>query len=176
MKVLKYILYAVLTLVAIYFLVGLFVNKNYTVERSVTINKPKQEVFEFLKYLKNQNQFSTWAKKDPNMKRDFKGTDAMPGATASWDGNSDVGKGEQEIKGIVDGEKIDYELRFEKPMKDVAQATITTVADGENSTKVTWSFHGENAYPKTTMNLFMGWILGGELQKGLANLKELLEK
>ena len=32
------------------------------------IEKPNNEVFQYVKFLKNQDNFSTWAQKDPNMK------------------------------------------------------------------------------------------------------------
>lgn len=176
MKVLKYLLLIVASLVALFFIAGLMVSKHYSCVRSVTINKPNQEVFDYVKYLQNQDNYSKWAKMDPAMKKSFTGTDAMPGATASWEGNKDVGKGEQEIKSITEGSRIDYELRFEKPMKSVAQSFMTTEAVGETSTKVSWGITGESPYPWNVMNLFMDKMLGGDLETGLNNLKTLLEK
>jgi len=90
----------------------------------------------------------------------------------------DVGKGEQEIKKIADGKRIDYELRFIKPFAATNYADIVFTALSETQTKVSWGFAGEMKYP---MNLFlllrdMDSLLGKDLQEGLANLKELLEK
>ena len=73
----------------------------YAVEREITINKSKEEVFAYLKLLKNQNEWGPWYKKDPTMKQEFRGTDGQPGFVSSWKGNSETGEGEQEIKKIT---------------------------------------------------------------------------
>jgi hypothetical protein len=48
MKVLKKLLVGLVALVALVLIIALFVKKDYAVEREVTINKPKAEVFEYL--------------------------------------------------------------------------------------------------------------------------------
>ena len=53
MKILKTVLLVITVLVAIPLVVALFVKRDYGVERQVEINKPRQEVFEYVKYLKN---------------------------------------------------------------------------------------------------------------------------
>src|SRR5690349_4391013 len=100
MRILKNILVILVVLVVVLLVTALFVKKDYTIEREVTINKPKTEVFDYIKYLKNQNEYSKWARLDPNMKKEFRGTDATVGFVSAWEGNKDVGKGEQEIKSI----------------------------------------------------------------------------
>ncbi|WP_254500404.1 hypothetical protein, partial [Salmonella enterica] len=72
-------------------------------EREITINKSRQEVYDYIKYLKNQNNFSKWAKMDPAMKTEFRGTDGTVGFVSAWESaKKDVGKGEQEIKNLTD--------------------------------------------------------------------------
>ena len=85
---------------------ALFINGEYAVERETTINQPKAMVFEYVKYLKNQDNFSVWAKMDPAMKKGFEGTDGMVGCFSTCDSDIDsVGKGEQEITKITEGER-----------------------------------------------------------------------
>src|SRR5437762_3528211 len=110
MKILKIIGIAVVALIALVLIVAAIAPKDFGVQRSVTVNKPKSEVFGYVKYLKNQDSYSVWAQRDPNMKKEFRGEDGTVGFVSTWDGNREVGKGEQEIKGITEGEKIDYEL------------------------------------------------------------------
>lgn len=70
-----------------------------------------------MKLLKNQDNFRVWFSKDPAIKKTFSGTDGTVGAVAGWDSkNQNVGVGEQEIKKIVKGERIDSELRFKVPI------------------------------------------------------------
>src|SRR6478752_388083 len=119
MKILKKIALILLIILAIPLVIALFVKNEYDVERAVTINKPKEEVFNYVKYLKNQDNYSKWVMIDPNMKKDFKGTDGTAGFIYAWDGNSKAGKGEQEIKNIKEGERVDVEVRFIKPFAGV---------------------------------------------------------
>ncbi len=178
MKILKKILITLAIIIAIPLVIALFTKKEYTVEKEITINKPKAEVFEFVKQIKNQDQYSKWNMTDPNMKKDYKGTDGSIGFIYSWDsGNENVGKGEQEIIGIKEGEKIDMEIRFIKPFEGKANAALTTEATGEHKTKVKWSFNSKMPYPMNIMLVFMNMdeILGKDLETGLSNLKGVLE-
>lgn len=176
MKILKRVLLVIAIIIAIPLIIGLFVSRDYKVERAITINKPKQQVFDYIKYLKNQDSFSKWAQMDPNMKKEYRGTDGRVGAVSYWnseDGN--VGEGEQEIKTIKDGERIDYELRFKRPIESTAPAYMITEDAGQN-TVVRWGFEGNSPYPMNIMNLFMEGMLGKDLETGLANLKKQMEK
>jgi hypothetical protein len=152
---------------------------DYRVERSVTINKPKAEVFNYVKFLKNQNDWGPWYKKDPNMTLGSRGTDGSVGYVATWDSKSDeVGAGEQEIKRIVDGERLDSELRFIRPFESKSDAYITTEAAGENQTTVKWGFSGSMPRPLNLMMAMMDMdkAVGKDFEEGLNNLKTILEK
>ena len=179
MKILKRILLAVLAIIGLALITALFVKKEMHAEREVVINKPKSEVYNYVKYLKNQNDYSKWGSMDPAMKKDFKGTDGTVGFVSAWESEKDdVGEGEQEIKGIKEGERIDYEIRFKEPMESTAAAYMTTEAVSENQTKVKWGFDSKMAYPFNIVRLFMDIdkMIGDDFQTGLNNLKAQLEK
>lgn len=179
MKIIKRILFALLATIALALVVALFMPKEYSVEREVTINQPKDSVFNYVKYLKNQDNFSVWAKKDPYMKKTFTGVDGTVGAISAWESNDkNVGVGEQEIKKITEGEHIDFELRFKIPFEATDNAYMSTEAISTTETKVKWGFNGSMAYPMNLMLPFMGMdaMLGKDLQTGLDNLKVILEK
>lgn len=179
MKIVKWILIVVVVFIAIPLIIALFLKKDYTVEKQVTINKSKQVVFDYIRYLKNQDNFSKWAKMDPQMKKDYRGTDATVGFVSAWSSDKkDVGQGEQEIKDIKEGERIDYEIRFIKPFTATSQAYITTESVAPEQTKVKWTFNGHMPYPMNIMLLCMNMdeMVGNDLQIGLDNLKAILEK
>lgn len=179
MKALKIILIVIGILIAIPLIAALFIEKDYAVSREITINQPKQVVFDYVKYLKNQDSFSKWANMDPDMTKTYSGTDGTVGFKSAWDSNNkDVGKGEQEIMKITEGERIDFELRFVKPYESTEQAFMTTESISENQTKVTWGFSGKMEYPMNIMMLFMDFdkMLGDDFDTGLKNLKNELEK
>lgn len=179
MRILKKISLAVATLAALVLLIALFTKKDYGVEREITINKPRQEVFDYVKFLKNQDGFSKWGTMDPLMKKEYRGTDGTVGFVSAWDSEkSDVGAGEQEIKKITEGERIDYKLHFIRPFEGLADAYMITEPMQETTTKVKWGFHSSMAYPANIMLLFMDMdkMVGDDLQTGLQNLKTVMEK
>ena len=146
--------------------------------REVTINKPVDSVFKYVKYLKNQNEFSVWANIDPNMKSTFTGTDGAVGAISAWESKvKEVGIGEQEITKINEGKRLDFELRFKEPMNDTAMGFMSTEMVSENQTKVKWGINGIIPYPINLMLPFMKMdqMIGNDLQKGLENLKAKME-
>lgn len=179
MKILKKILIGIVILIVLVLITALFVNKEYSVEREQTINKPKQEVFDYIKLLKNHGSFNVWSMMDPEMKTEYTGTDGTVGFKSAWDSkNENVGKGEQTISKITDGERVDFDLHFIKPFEGIAKAYMTTTAVAENQTTVKWAFESKMPYPMNIMLLFMNMdtMLGADLEKGLLNLKNNLEK
>lgn len=165
-------------LVVLFLLVALFVKSEYTIGRTIIINKSRQEVFNYIKYLKNQDHFNKWVMMDPNLKKEFKGVDGTEGFIYAWEGNKRAGKGEQEIKRIAEGERMEVELRFVKPFEAVAQAPFTTESLDGNKTKLSWGMSSRMKYPMNIMLLFMDMdkLLGKDLELSLSNLKGILEK
>lgn len=179
MKILKKILIALAGIITLALIVAVFVPKEYTVERSISINKPNQEVFNYIKYLKNQDNYSKWAQMDSNMKKTYTGIDGAVGFISAWESdNKDVGKGEQEILKITEGQRLEVKLRFKKPYEAENDAYLTTQALSSTETKVSWGFKGAFPYPMNLMGLVINMekLVGGDLEIGLNNLKKLLEK
>lgn len=175
---LKKLVLIVLTIIAIPLIVAVFTENSYEVERSVIINKPKEEVFNYIKYLKNQSFYSKWAQMDPNMLKTYRGIDGQVGFVSAWSSEKeDVGAGEQEIIAIDEGCRIDFELRFLKPFKSTDPAFMVTEAVDDNTTKVVWGFSGHMDYPMNLMLLFIDFeqVIGDDLQIGLNNLKAILD-
>lgn len=104
------ILLVVAGITALLLIVALFMKKKHYVRREIVINAPRQKVFDFLKLLKNQDQFNKWAKADKDRKEETKGTDGTVGFIYSWSGNKSAGQGEKEIINIVEGQKIETEF------------------------------------------------------------------
>jgi hypothetical protein len=183
MKTIKKIVFVLACIIALLLIIALFTKKEYAIERAITINKSKQEVFNYIKHLKNQDYYSAWVMMDPNMKKEFKGTDGTAGFVYAWDGNKKAGKGEQEIKGITEGERIEMEVRFIKPFEGKADTYMTTASiagrDGHaDQTNVKWAFASKMKYPMNLLLLFMNMdkILGKDMETSLTRLKNTLEK
>lgn len=93
--------------------------------------------------------------KDPDMKKEFGGTDGTVGFVYTWDGNKKAGAGEQEIKSIINNERIDIEVRFVRPFASVSSGPFVTQALSAEQTKLTWGFSSALKYPMNAMLLFM---------------------
>lgn len=171
MKTLKKIFIILLIIIAIPLIVALFVPKEFKSERTIVINKPKNEVFEYVRYVKNQDNYGVWQLSDPDMKKEYKGTDGTPGFVYRWESES-MGNGTQTITNIAEGTRIDSELDF--GFGTPAKAYIITKEKGEGTTEVTWGITGRTPYPFNIMSLF--YDMGDDFRKGLENLKKELEK
>ena len=172
------VLYIILGLIVLVFVLSMIAPKTYNVSRSIEIARPKQEVFDYLRSLEKMDEWSPWAKKDPNMVKTFTGIDGEPGCVSHWVGNKEVGEGEQEIKKVVNGERIDSELRFLKPFKSTSDCYLITDGVGSENTKVTWGFSGNNKFPMSIMTLFksMDSMVGKDFEEGMRSLKANLER
>lgn len=176
MKTIKKIGLGIITIIVLLLIVALFIPNDYTVSVSTLINKPKAEVFDYVKNIKNQEKYSVWVMQDPNIKMDYTGEDGTVGFKASWNSKDDnVGEGSQQIKAISDG-RIDVDLHFERPMKGDDKAATIVEKVSENQTKVTNEFYGHAAYPMNLMSIIGKKFITDAQIQNLANLKKILEE
>ncbi|PIB23641.1 polyketide cyclase [Maribacter sp. 4U21] len=171
------VIYILLGIVVLVVFLALIAPKTYNVSRTIEIDSPKANVFPYLKFLNKQSEWSPWAKKDPDMERKLTGTDGEVGAISCWNGNKDVGEGEQEITKIVDGERVEGRLRFFKPWKSESNCYMDLEETASGKSKVTWGFSGKNKFPFSIMMLFMSMdkMVGKDFEEGLESLKTQLE-
>lgn len=170
------ILIIIAAIVLLPFVLALFVKKGYNVQRNITINRPVNEVFNYVKHIKNQDHYSKWNMTDPNMTRNFTGEDGTVGFIYAWDStHKNAGAGAQEIVRIVENDRIGTEIRFERPFRNVGHAYMITEPASDGLTRVTWGMIGKNKYPMNLMNLIIGGLLGKDMETSLNNLKRILE-
>ncbi|MGZ3756008.1 MAG: SRPBCC family protein [Mucilaginibacter sp.] len=178
MHIIIIVLIAFVAFIVFLAIAALFIKKDYFIEREVAINKPNNTVFGYIKLAKNQQNYSKWWMMDPNKKMTYTGVDGTIGFVAGWDSNNkQVGKGEQEIKELVDGEKIGYEVRFIRPFEGTSYCYLLTKAINETQTCVKWGFVGKNKYPFNLVFSLIGLekALGADIQESLDNLKKTVE-
>lgn len=168
------VLLIIVIIILLPFVIALFVSKEYAVKGEIIINKPKHEVFDYLKIVENQEAYNKWVKTDPDIKKTLSGTDGTIGFIYAWDGKR-AGAGEQEITGLTDGERITSEIRFTRPFKAVAHTYMDTEAVSEHSTKVVWGMIGRSNYPVNLMTALMKGALAKDLNTSLRDLKFILE-
>jgi len=149
----------------------------YRVTRSITIAAPPATVFPHVNELKKWEPWSPWMKLDPNAKSTFEGPAAGQGAAMSWAGNNQVGEGKMTITESKPNERVQFHLEFYKPMAGTSEAEFTFKPES-NQTVVTWSMNGKNNFIGKAMCMFMNMdkMVGGQFEKGLADLKARAEK
>src|SRR5262245_45399381 len=150
---------------------------DFRVSRSATIPAPADLVFAQVNDLHKFQDWSPWAKIDPNCKLTFEGPPAGVGASFAWAGNKDVGEGRMTIIESKPGELVKFRLEFLKPFEATNTAQFDFKPAG-NQTDVTWSMFGQNNFMMKAFSMFMDCdkMVGPDFEKGLANLKSVVTK
>lgn len=173
------ILLILVSLFIIIAIVALFVKKEYTVKREISISRPVGGVYEYVRYHENQLKFNYWLTVDPDTKTQIiKNEDGHPGSTLVFESaNKKVGKGEWENTNFVENERIDFELRFTAPYAFTATGQLSFLAEGEQKTAVVWELHSGMKWPMNIMLLFMDMdkVIGHDIETTLSNIKRNLE-
>jgi uncharacterized protein YndB with AHSA1/START domain len=176
MHIVVAILLALAGIVVLLLIIALLMKREHFVKREIIINATRQKVFDYLKLLKNQDKFNKWAMADPDRRQEFNGTDGTVGFTISWNGDKSVGEGQKEIMKIIEGERIDIQIRFIRPMKTTADVIMETTTISDNQTKVSFSNAGTLKYPLNILIPIVEKKFPKEIDTNLANLKNILEK
>ena len=176
MTILITILLVIAGIIALLLIVALFTKKDYNISSEITIHAPLQKVFDYLKQLKNWDNFNERAVADPSKKNEFKGTDGTVGFIYAWNGNRKVGEGEKEIMAIVEGKKIETEIRFVRPFTAIGYTNMVTESVSSNQTKVTMSNASTIKYPFNILLLMVEKGIAKDMDTSLSVLKDILEK
>jgi len=175
MKFLKRLLILLLGLAVIFVIVGFFLPKQVNVERSISIDAPPHVVYGLVDNFERFNEWSPWAKMDPDTKYTYSGPESGVGAKLSWESdNPNVGSGYQEIIEAIPDELVKNHLDFGENGKGNAAFLLKPEGEG---THVTWAFEtdfGQNLIGRY-FGLFMDKMLGPHYEEGLASLKKLAE-
>lgn len=150
----------------------------YHIERSLTISAPPEKIYPLLEDFHRFGEWSPWEKLDPGMKRNFAGPGKGEGAVYSWQGNDQVGEGMMTIVSTVPNQQVNVKLEFIKPFASVCQTVWALKPEGDKTT-ITWSMDGENkgvVEKAMAVVMDMDKMVGGDFEKGLANLKAISEK
>jgi len=176
MTVLKRVIIGLATLIALVVVIGFLLPRQVHVERSIVINAPQAQLFDALNGFKRFNEFSPWAALDPNTQYSYAGPESGVGAQMSWlSTDSKVGSGTNEI---IESKKPDL-IRTRLTFGDQPPAEASfRFEPAEAGTRVTWGFScdlGSNPLARYFGLMFDKWI-GGDYEKGLARLKQVMEQ
>ncbi len=149
----------------------------FTVQRTATINAPAAKIYPLIADFHNWSAWSPWEHLDPNMQKIYGGPPSGTGATYAWEGNSKAGKGAMEITSASVPSQVTIKLDFLKPFK-TSNNTVFTLEPQGDATTVTWVMTGPSPFLSKLMQVFttMDKMIGGDFDRGLANLKAVAEK
>jgi uncharacterized protein YndB with AHSA1/START domain len=176
MNILIAILLVVIGIIALLLIIALFMKREHYVKREIVINAPRQKVFDYLRLLKNQEEFNKWAMADPDRNREYKGTDGTVGYIIAWNGDKSVGEGEKEIMNIIEGKRIETQIRFVRPMATTANVIMETESLSDSQTKVSLTNTGTLKYPMNIMIPIAEKKFPKDMDTSLSTLKGILEK
>ncbi len=148
----------------------------YHVERSTTIVATPDKISPLVADFHNWDQWSPWAKLDPNMRVSYSGAPAGQGAIYEWQGNSKVGKGRMEIL-AAEPTLTSIKLDFLSPFESHNRTNFILEPQG-TTTRVTWAMDGPNTFASKLMSVFvsMDKMIGKDFDSGLSQLKSAAEK
>lgn len=159
-------------------LAALLTRKEFSIEREVLIRRPRHEVFDYVRFVRNHENFSKWLMADPGRQRKLSGRDGLPGFTYRWEsGGGLAGRGEQRLLHVRDGESIHWELRLSGPFPAPVLLSLCTARVSESETLVRWSLDGGRSFTQRLAEVLMNLkgALAGDLEASLAALKNMLE-
>ena len=144
-KILYYLLGLLILLVLIYVGLCAIGTKNFDTERSLTIDAPKNMLFNMVDDYKTWENWSPWYDKDPDMKVEYGATSRGVGASYSWSGNKLVGSGKMTTIETVPGTLHKSKMEFEG--FDDASTAEFNFNDKDGKTEVVWKHYGETDLP-----------------------------
>lgn len=176
MKVLKVLAGIIVVIIALFFIIGFFLPKTYSVSRSIEINKPDSITYQKTLNFNDFGLWNPWMQMDKAAKHTVTGDGVSVGSKFSWIGK-EVGTGSITIEKLNPNKQIDEKLEFIEPFESIATTSFYFEPTANGGTKVTWDFRGDNtSIFSRWMSLAYDSMIGKDYEKGLANLKAFIEK
>ena len=176
-KFLRFIGVLLLVIIIGVVVLGLVAPKDFSVERTVAINAPREVVASQMLQYKNFHNWSPWQELDPAMKTEITGPELTAGTRYSWQGNDDVGSGEMVIKEAKPNE-VQYAMHFKEPFESKADGYWRVEDAGNGQSKAVWGFTSHASFPWNGLMMVMGMtkVLSKDFDKGLNKLKAYSEQ
>lgn len=178
MKRSRFIAYSLFVLILLLAAMLLLAKKSYTFEKSILVDSSNSDVFNYIKFLKNQEQYHDWFKLDQDKMLDYHGEDGVEGARCNW--RSDVisvGVGEQEIAKLKYPHDVQITMKVESPIVAVANHDIK-IEDKDGKSKLTYSIQVYFRFPYNIRLLFYDFEneIEASMVKSLKNIRSAVEK
>jgi uncharacterized protein YndB with AHSA1/START domain len=171
-----YIFIGVVAIIAVLLMAAAARPDDFKIERSATIEASPAVVFDQVNDLHKFQEWSPWAKMDPQALITYAGPASGTGASFAWAGNGKVGAGRMTCTESRSNELVRFRLDFEKPFKGTNMAQFT-FQPKNGGTEASWSMTGKFNFVMKLVGIFMKCddMIGKQFDQGLAGLKALAE-
>lgn len=146
--------------------------KNYQVQRSITIARPVDAVFEQVQDFRLWKAWSPWLLHDNACVPTLVNPTEVGGSNA-WD-SAKIGSGKTTHTVIVPKQSISQKLEFFKPFKSVSQIEWT-FKEGGGTTIVVWTMNASMPLPMRPFIPMMTRMIGLDFELGLGLLRGVLD-
>lgn len=155
--------------------IGLFLPAKYSVESSIVINAAPEKVHNYVSDLKKWDEWAPWKEEDPSIVVTLGEKTSGAGASQSWVGDS--GTGALTITESSPDNGIKYDLLFDGGTYE-CRGSVMYYRLPDGNTRVTWDMSGDMGKSLTSgyFALLMDTMVGNMFEKGLKNLKNVVEK
>ena len=174
MKLVLKIIAGLAVIVLLLVLVAFLFPRQYRIERSLVMKAKPDVVLPQVADLRSWKSWSAWHERDPNMKLSYSEKTTGIGAWSAWDSKKE-GNGKMTITAQAPT-KVDYLLEF----IDVDMKALGTIelAPDPTGVRVVWSTTGDLGMNPVNrwFGLFLDKLIGTDFERGLANMKRIVEK
>ncbi len=169
--------YTLIAIITFFAFLHAWASKEFDVSRTVVINRPKEEVFNYVRQLRNEHTWMPWFVEDFDGVLRYKGEDGKLDALLYWKGHKFFKEGTQKIIKIHQGKIIETRFLIVSPMKTVVLDYKGLKEMDENKTKMVWGVKGGLTFPFSVLALLhpIEKAYGNDLEAGLKNLKTIME-
>ncbi len=176
MKIFRFILIVIGIFIFLLFAIPFFLPNRAYSEREVVIGKPIDSVYKYLLDLNNFIDWNPWTEIEKELVLSVTNNNMDVGSKIEWEGDT-LGSGYLERFEIERNKLIKSKVVFIKPWKSEANDIMNFEKVNDTSTKVKWGMQMELEYPfGRYFNFFYDEMVGKDHEKGLAKIKEKLEK
>ncbi len=175
MKILKYLLYILLVIVAIGVILGLVGPKSYDFSRSKVIAASAEQIWPYVTSFQKAHAWTPFARMDTTMTAEYSGEEGAVGSKLAWKSKK-MGRGEQTLTALDPYKSADSELKFFQFWGEGHATSYFHLKDTIGGTKVTWGMHGENGFVNRAVSALMNAdkMMGPIFLSGLNNLDSIM--
>ncbi|AKS41808.1 SRPBCC family protein [Wenzhouxiangella marina] len=163
-----------LALVIVIILVGFFLPREVTVQRTRLIDAPPERVHAVLEDLRYFSQWSPWYARTPDAGYRLEGPSSGPGATLSWQDERGSGAGRLWIVASQAPESIDLKLE----LGDTEADNFFRIGPADGGSSVTWGMRmrfGTFDLTGRYIGLMLPNLVGNDYREGLDRLADYLD-